>query len=437
VKTIKTRKTIRPVLKSFHFLAGLAACAFILGAGCPAKADTLSVDFDQELGKVVPLSGFLHGRNLYLDQVFPDALVDPLNPTMWRIGFQFRGKTPQLLEAIDYIGKHGAKCKLCFGDLVESHPPEGKDWSGFDWAAYEKEVKALVTAVGDRAESMIWEPQNEPDMLKFPIESDYLLYSHAFKALREANKNLQICGPGFAFPSYEKYRAFLNYCRSNQLECNYLSFHSTGWNPDRPEKEKQNLGRLREFVKDYPEQKIREIDCDEWGGPTDEPGRLQPGRAIVWFYYLENVYSVDHACRANYGWEDDPLGGTVTRSGQTYPVYYAHRWYAGAKGQIRVRTSGNTKDLACLASKSINRREVVVGSIRRGTCALTLALKDATLKGYAVSVKRLPGRFLEEPLAAADIPVDNDFRVEKQSDGVTLTLPKVQENEAYQLVFTR
>ena len=180
---------------------------------------------------------------------------------------------------------------------------------------------------------IIWEPVNEPDISYKPIAGYYELYAHAFKALREAEPQAQICGPGFAFPSYDKYRAFLDYCRANHLECNYLAWHYTGWDPAAPEKQKWHLGRLRELQKEYKEQKIREIHCDEWGAGPDKPGRLQPGRAVVWFHYLENVYGVDRACRANWGRQDDYLGGIITSSGEPLPVYHAYRYYGSTKGQ--------------------------------------------------------------------------------------------------------
>ena len=120
-----------------------------------------------------------------------------------------------------------------------------------------------------------------------------------FQGVTPGRPRAQICGPGFAFPSYIKYRAFLDYCRSNHLECNALAWHYTGWDPAVPEKQLWQQGRQREFLTEYPEQKIGEIHCDEWGAGPEQPGRLQPGRAAVWFHYLENVYQVDRACRAN------------------------------------------------------------------------------------------------------------------------------------------
>ena len=74
-------------------------------------------------------------------------------------------------------------------------------------------MKSLVAQVGGQSRRIIWEPANEPDVSHKPITGYYEVYAHAFKALREADPQAQICGPSFAFPSYTKYRAFLDYCR--------------------------------------------------------------------------------------------------------------------------------------------------------------------------------------------------------------------------------
>lgn len=405
----------------------------------PARAGepepvTLSVDFDKEMGPVSPRTGFLGG----LRDEFADELIQPLNPSLWRIGHQFRGRIKSgLTGAIGRVEKLGAAYKLVMSDLIGCGPAKGKKWEEFDWANYEADVKKLVTETGKAAATVIWEPVNEPDISHKPIERYYELYGHAFKALREAEKDAQICGPGFAFPSYEKYQAFLNYCRDNKLECNYLAWHYTGWDPNWPEQAKWKLGKMREFLKEYPEQKIKEIHCDEWGAGPKKPGRLHPGLAVIWFYYLENVYPVERACRANWGDEDDYLGGIVTPKGEPYPVYHVYRLYAAAKGQTRVESSGNSKSLACLASKSADRREILLGSVEKSARPVTLELKERAMPKYNVQVRLIPNTNLDKPLADAEIPAFKDFTVEQQGETLRINLPKVEENQAYHVVLTK
>ncbi|MBN2473145.1 MAG: hypothetical protein JXB62_00955 [Pirellulales bacterium] len=297
-----------------------------------------------------------------------------MNISLWRIGHQFRGRIGQgLSAAVDRVESLGSAYKLVMSDLIRSQPT--------NWAVYEADVKKLVEQVGDRSGTIIWEPVNEPDISHKPIEKYYELYAHAFKALREADPKAQICGPGFAYPAYDKYGSFLDYCRKNNLQCNYLAWHYTGWNSDAPEQAKWQLGKMREFLGEYPDQKIKEIHCDEWGAGPDKPGCLHPGRAIVWFHYLEHVYQVDRACRANWGKTDDYLGGIVTRDHQPHPVYHVYRWYGQTKG--------------------------------------------------------IPGTDLDGILEADQIPLAKGCKLERNGDDATLTIENVEENQAWQIIFRK
>jgi hypothetical protein len=127
----------------------------------------------------------------------------------------------------------------------------------------------------------------------------------------------------------------------------------------------------------------------------------------------------------------------VTPKAQAYPVYHAYRWYAAARGQTRVTTTGNSKVLACLACKSDGRREIVLGSAQKGTQAVVLELKSLGMVDFRVEARVLPNTKLDAPLAEADIPVCKDVAIEKQADAVRITLPKVEEHEAYCIVLTR
>ena len=408
------------------FLLAVHTCWMMPLAHAQEAAKTIVIDFSRELGPVAPRTGFLGG----LRDATPDAVIQPLHPALWRIGHQFRGRIAKgLPSAIDRVEALGTSYKLVMSDQIGDKPK--------DFAAYESAVKKLVAQVGARSSRVIWEPVNEPDISHKPITGYYEVYAHAFKALRAADPQARICGPGFAFPNYTKYRAFLDYCRSNHLECNDLAWHFTGWDPAAPEKQKWQLGRLRELLTEYSDQKIREIHCDEWGAGPDQPGRLQPGRAVVWFHYLENVYRVDRACRANWGKADDYLGGIITTNGQTLPVYHAYRAYGSTKDQTRVATEGNDSTLAALGSKTRDRCEVLLGSISKAPTQVALVLKGLPMNNPKFQVRLLPATNLEVPLAAENIPLVKDYPIERSNDGsVRLTFGRVEENQAYHLVLT-
>jgi len=416
------------VLATFCFICVTARAG---AAEKQAKPRVLVIDYAVELGKARPVVGFLGG----LRDTIPNSLVKPLHPSLWRIGHQFRGRiTGGLPAAIDRVEKLGAKYKLVMSDLITSNH---KDWGKMDWAKYQADIQRLVKKVGTRARRIIWEPVNEPDISHKPIERYYELYAHAFRALRKADPRLEICGPGFAFPSYKKTQKFLDYCRDNDLECNYLSWHYTGWDPHSPESQKWQIGKLPSLAKGYPKQKIREIHCDEWGAGPAKPGRLHPGRAVVWFHYLENVYKVDRACRANWGKEDDYLGGIVTADAKPHPVWHVYRLYASAKGTTRVRCTGNDRQLACLAAKTKNRREVLLGYLGKTTIPVELELRGVGIKNARIDIRVIGGTDLGRVLPPdADLPHAANYRTRDDSGMLKIAFDNVRQNEAYYITVT-
>jgi hypothetical protein len=440
------RAPMNRILAAFLIAALLSTSAASLGAAPPSDDTprTFVVDFGKPLGKESPRVGFLGG----LRDDTPDELILPLHPSLWRIGHQFNGRIAgKLPAAVQRVQKLGAKYKLVMSDLIGAGPKPGHDWP-----AYEDDVKSLVKRVGDAAArqahdsagDVIWEPENEPDAGHKDIAAYYELYGHAFKALREADKGLAITGPSFAFPSYVKYKAFLDYCKQHQLECNDLCWHYTGWDPSSPEQQKWQLGKMRELIADYPEQKIREIQCDEWGaGPdkpsAEDPGRLQPGRAVVWFYYLEDVYKVDRACRANWGKADDYLGGIITPKNEPYPAYHAYRFYGSTIGMERASVKGNDREMVLLAHQSPDGKEsqLLLGSVAKGVRRVMLELHDPPAEPFDLDVRALPGTHLDTPMTESQVPQSKEFKTESRDGVLVVTLEKVQENEAYWLRFTK
>src|ERR1035437_565316 len=102
-------------------------------------ARTIVINFDHPLGRVEPRAGFLGG----LRDATPDAIIQPLHPSLWRIGHQFRGRiSTGLPGAIARVESLGAAYKLVMSDLIRSQTT--------DWASYEADVKKLV------AQSVVW-----------------------------------------------------------------------------------------------------------------------------------------------------------------------------------------------------------------------------------------------------------------------------------------
>ena len=397
---------------------------------------TIVIHFDQDVRIVRPLVGFLgfEGR----DQI-PDSIIQAINPSAWRVGWQFQGGTPAGLNAtIDKVEQLGAQYKMVMSDLMNVKTT--------DWTKFESDVKNLVRMVGTRAPRIVWEVANEPDngdMTGFiPITGYYEAYNHAFKALREMDTSLMVAGPGFAFPSYDKYKAFLEYCRTNSIEVNVLTWHYTGWDPNSPEQQNWNMGRLREFITTYNAQKIKEIHCDEWGGPSTDPGSLHPGRAVVWFHYLENIYNLDRAGRANWGGADNNLGNIISATYRPYPVYHVYRFYGQTKAQTRLLSEGNGSKLAVLASRGQDKTgksfaEILLGSMETASQSVRLVIAGFPMTQYNLQVHLIPGTNLDAVLEAKDIPVlpPSGYTVTRYQDSLFITFSNVTTYQAYHLRF--
>ncbi len=143
---------------------------------------------------------------------------------------------------------------------------------------------------------------------------------------------------------------------------------------------------------------------------------------------------MDRACRANWGREDDYLGGLVDVEGRPFPVYHVYRMYAGMSGQMRVATEGNNRTLACLASRSDGRWEVLLGSVAQGSRKVVLELQGLGTQPLQPEVQFISNTNLGEPLAASDIPVLKKYSWERQASMLRITLDEVAENQAYHVV---
>jgi hypothetical protein len=360
-----------------------------------------------------------------------------------------------LTEAIDRVHSFGAHYKLVMSDLIGTGNKGNQ--------SYEESVRKLVEQVGaERALRIIWEPCNEPDLViakqqGVSIERYYDLYERAFKTLRSVDPRLQIAGPGLAHPSYDNYRKFFEFCRRNQLECNYVTWHHAGWKYTGPLD--RDVQRLPELIEQYKDGlKIRENHCDEWGGPPWHeawnrwPTARDPGSQLVYFYYLEQVYRVDHAGRANWGrkkdqlvaGDDNCLGNIVTKDGEPYPSYHVYKMYAQTRGQTRVATEGCDEHLACLASKRTHAEgeslELIVGAVEH-TAPVELILKGVDLSGATVEAWKIPADAVESDVwkpqrVLPEIPEIPGLVLSRERDSFKMIIPEIQRQEVYRMVLS-
>lgn len=424
--------------------------------------ERLVVHLDRELWQnMKPKIGFLGG----LLPTIPDSVYRELHPAGFRIGHQFKVGNYELNDAIDRVGKLGAQYKLVMSDLIGVGDKEGK--------TYEQAIRELVKQVGEKhLLSVIWEPQNEPDQKLYlqgdkPIEIYYEIYERCFKTLRSINPKVQIAGPSFASPSYYKYKSFFEFCRNRNLECNYVTWHNASWDYTGPLP--HGMDRLQELIQLYKDDlKILENHCDEWGGPPwqvipqqkkvkwqDVSGTARdPGSQLIYLYYLEQVYKVDFAGRANFGkiekgheiaGNDNFLGNIVTADGRPYPAYHVYKMYSSTRGQTRLLCEGQHAYLCCLASKQTKEKggavELLIGSVNR-ISPLTIILRGMDLKGSSVKAWKIPANSVESDITKPQRVLDgltevSEIILKPDRDSFLLTIPDVERQEVFRIVLQK
>jgi hypothetical protein len=90
--------------------------------------------------------------------------------------------------------------------------------------------------------------------------------------------------------------------------------------------------------------------------------------------------------------------------------------------------------LAALASRSPGRAEILLGSIEKDPQTITLELKNLPLTN--IMVRLIPGTDLDGILTEDLIPLAKGFKFARSGNGATLTIESVEENQAWQILFT-
>jgi hypothetical protein len=102
-----------------------------------------------------------------------------------------------------------------------------------------------------------------------------------------------------------------------------------------------------------------------------------------------------------------------------------------------VAVQGNGKSMACLASKSADRREILLGSIEKTPQTVTVELQNLGMKDYKLEVRRVGATDLDGVLLAEQLPQVTDYRLDRVLDGARITLKNVEENQAYHLLLVK
>ena len=343
----------------------------------------ITVDFGQPAVGITSMSGILHGID---PSNPPDSLIKPLQPKLWRAG---------RLDIYDRVIASGAEFQLVVSDLwgYASNP---NGWPYQNYPAWEAFIRQL--AQQNKGKKIIWDVWNEPD-LKNPFwngtrEQFFETYKRAYKILREElGPTAVIGGPSISTYNKEYLAAFLDYCKANKLEVNFLAWHELNdtmilFVDDHVIDAKRNF-QQSPF---YKELKLQKIYVNEIVGNL---AQYQPGEILGYLYNLEYA-KADGACRAC--WEskgpnkvsncfNNTLSGMVVpNTFEPRAAWWTYKAYADGVNS-RVRSQSDNDRLVALASKSTpeGKAQVLLGYFDRNySSATTVTLTLANLRQLGI-----------------------------------------------------
>ncbi|MFY7806162.1 MAG: GH39 family glycosyl hydrolase [Limnoraphis robusta] len=431
-------------IKTFFvlFFVSSALLTFLIGHS-PVFGQTqatVAIDFGVPQTGIHSMSGFLYGIG---DSKPPNNMLSPLQPKFWRTS---------TLNHYPKITALGSQFQLLLSDTWGYGKPRG--WPYEDYSKWEEHVRKIAQQHKDK--KMIWDVWNEPD-LKDPFwrgsrSQFFETYKRAYTVIRqELGPNVMIGGPSIAKYDQGFLREFLDYCKNNNLEVNFIAWH---------ELNDQEITRINDHVNEvrrsfvqnpnYQSLKIQKIYINEIVGPI---AQYRPAEILGYLAYTEQS-RVDGACKAC--WEpvaggrnncfNESLDGLVTPE-QSAPraAWWVYKAYADGFSS-RVKSESSNPRVVALASQSNpqNQAQILFGYFEQGaspgkaTVVLTLRnLQQLNIaregKPLTFAVQRIPDSGEKvitqlEKVRQEQITVNNQI--------VRLTIPNLQLHESYLLTIS-
>ena len=433
-------------LKAFIFLVFI----FLVAAGDGRQNATavVSVDFAKPDTTVKSMSGFLHG--LYKTNP-PDNLILPLKPRQWR----FSENDPIYFERIT---KSGARAQIVLSDFWGyTGLSTNRPWAFEDYPQFENFVRQLARA--NKSPNLIWDVWNEPENKKLPywkgtFEQFCETYRRAYRVLREElGPEVMIGGPSFSRYDRALLTKFLNYCKANGCEVNFLSWHELDEKIITSIPERINEAR-RLFINnpEYAQLKIKEIQINEIiGGDV----QYSPGAILGHFYYLEKG-KADGASKAC--WEDSrgksncdngALDGLISiDTFEPRAAWWTYKTYAdGAQSRV-TSTTTNPKVVALGSSQSdsANKAQVLIGFFKQSyidqaKVNISINLNNPNNLPFVSNSQSVRIKIEKIPDTGERVVKNLEFFSERNfslsDNSLKITLNDVSVNEAYLITITK
>lgn len=231
---------------------------------------------EERTNMILPMQNNI--KNLKTEYVRIDHIYDYYNVVQSDGSYNFS----QLDGVIISIVNSGAKPFLCLSYIPEEFNHKNITSPPDNWQKWQDLVQATIERYssfeGMAINNVYYEVFNEPDLFggwHYNKEPNYLtLYYYSSKAAANVknSQNFMIGGPATTnfYPNWVK--ALLNYCQTNNLRIDFISWHNYSLSPQ------QSLNNIQEFeqiLKDFPSYSHIENIISEYGPTADKSALYQ------------------------------------------------------------------------------------------------------------------------------------------------------------------
>ena len=299
----------------------------------------------------------------------PAELVDPLRPTVIRVGFALDELEAQLerFETVNVLLSDG------YGY------PTSSSFDSEQWAEVVQSVlddPVVVETMAESPERLIFEPWNEPDIAGFwdgTLDQSTDIWLETEAMIRDTYPDALIGGPSYAFYDTDRITTFLDRCAAAGCRLDYLIWH--GFQVDVPSF-RADVDESVELITggDYDALGIRGLLVNEYPLATLN---LLPAENLGFLEAFENadLFGSARACWGSSHTLDEALNGPWTNCGEGLlngfvtpeseprAIWWVYeRFAAGLAGRVEAAVS-DPDHLTAVGSVDADSATVLVGHL--------------------------------------------------------------------------
>lgn len=298
----------------------------------------VTVDFSRPELNVKSMSGFLHSITATEPK---DELVLPLRPALWRISGWYGNSQERL-------SKMNIPLILVLSDTYQG----SYDKPLRDLNAWESHVRQIAT--NWKKYDLVWDIWNEPDIPGFwkgDQATFFETFARAAKALREElGPKTVISGPSLTNYDVGYLTKFLDYCKSQRIRLDVLSWHELGVDANIPSITEHLQDARKRFLANpaYESLHIKSIQINEIIGQSSTN---RPGEILGYLQALERG-GADGACKSCWGtcWNNTLDGLLTPDRHEPCAAWWTYKHYADSIPS-RVRSASTNSRIASFASR--------------------------------------------------------------------------------------